>query len=205
MGTSFPSFSVSFTLFPNCGLPFVVSAAWASPGMWGGACIWSSSLQVLGIRNSWVKSKDQCFNLPPGDFDAAQVWNTVLRIRNMQTMSHGPSPPCCLVLHSCGANNDLYTFQWLKGEYYFVTCKNGLTFKFQCLHKCSFILTWSHPFTHASPVAAFALQRQRWVVAAETKWPIEPKTVLSDPFQQEFACSCSKPFVSFSSFFKKRI
>ena len=118
-------------------------------------------------------------------------------------MSHGPSPPCCLVLHSCGANNDLYTFQWLKGEYYFVTCKNGLTFKFQCLHKCSFILTWSHPFTHASPVAAFALQRQSWVVAAETKWPIEPKTVLSDPFQQEFACSCFKPFVSFSSFFKK--
>lgn len=90
----------------------------------------------------------------------------------------------------------------VKSEYYFVTCKKLLSIEVSLpVYKYSFILTWSCPFSYRSPVAAFILQRQSWVVAAATKWPIKPKNILSDPFQQDFAHSCSKPLVPLLSYF----
>lgn len=83
---------------------------------------------------------------------------------------HRSNPACCLF--SCGPwiRTEFYIFKYLKRNFqrmHFMTHKNYVKFEFQFL-RYSLIGTQPCSLTHVCSVVAYVVQKQSWIVFAET-------------------------------------
>lgn len=85
---------------------------------------------------------------------------------------HRSNPFCCLFSCCPWTRTEFYIFKYLKRNFqrmHFMTHENYVKFEFQFL-RYSPIGTQPGSLTHVCLVVAYVLQKQSWIVVAETLW-----------------------------------